>query len=94
MTQTMAGNGYLFQAGRLIARVRYQIHLSRDETGRSRVEGELRLPAGRASGAGEGRFLMHTEAGFSLPVTADLSRATDWIPFRRIDHEEGPGDLG
>jgi hypothetical protein len=94
MTQTMEGNGYLFHADRLIARVRYQLRWGQDEAGRSRVEGELRLPAGRSPAGGETRFLMHTEAGFSLPVTADLSRATDWIPFRRVAPEEGFGDLG
>ncbi len=88
MTDCLAGNGYLLQANRLVTPVRYRLRWATGETGRSAAEGELRgRPGAWRPGAGPARFLMHTDAGFSVPLELTAPSRGPWLPFRRIPWE-------
>jgi hypothetical protein len=93
MSEVLEGNGYLFEENHLVAPVRYRLRWSTDEWGRTAAEGELWVRSKGRMGKGEKRFIMHTEAGFSVPVEVTASRAKGWLPFRRVARTEVPGAM-
>jgi len=94
MTEVLEGNGYLFKEDNLVAPVRYRLRWSTDDWGRTAAEGELWVRSNSRMGKGEKRFIMHTEAGFSVPVEVTASRAKGWLPFRRVARAEMAREMG
>ena len=90
MAEDWEGNGYLFDDGHLVTTVRYRLRRSVDEWARTVVEGELQ-PRGRRILANGVRYMLVTQAGFSLPLeVSPESTSTGWCGFRRIRRGEEP----
>ena len=88
MTDLLEGSGHLFEDGCLIAAVRYRLLRFEDEWARSVVEGELQ-PRGRQALAHGKRYILLTQAGFSLPLEIGTDSGPDgWRRFHRIARSE------
>ncbi len=94
MAAYLEGRGYLYQGDRLVAPVRYRLYWpDTNALGPSIVGGELRPLAGVGHKVPEGRFLLHTEAGMSLPVAVIGSHGEHWRPFHRLPRDRADRGL-
>lgn len=94
MSGLIEGQGFLCRERRLVAAVRYRLRWQEDPWGHSSAEGELLLPTSVEIDATAAGFVLHAEAGFSVPITLHGERRRGWLPFHRTRREEAHRAMG
>jgi len=94
MSGRLEGSGYLFRGDVLVAPVRYRLRWATDQAGRAAAEGELMVRARCRLEPGGTPYVLHTGAGFSLPLEMPASPSQGWRPFRRLTRESSHHGMG
>ncbi|HKJ88126.1 MAG TPA: hypothetical protein VKA48_06425 [Gammaproteobacteria bacterium] len=88
MPEQLEGLGHLFAGQRPLGPVRYRLCWSApDPSGRRGMEGTLLPAIAGGKGIPCGRFLLRTEAGFSLTLEVLEGSSGEGFRFRRVGGE-------